>query len=70
MNYATDVGINVKPCSACIEAFGEPTCNLMKHCFIEDVPGFSPEEALALVVSAKQMFDIEQSKIALKVAQD
>ena len=42
----------------------------MKHCFIEDVPGLSPEEALAHVVQAKHLFDIEQSKIALKITQD
>ena len=47
----TDVGITVKPCRVCIEAFGEPACNLGKHCSVEDVPGLSPEEALALVVS-------------------
>ena len=64
---ATGVGINVKPCNACIEAFGEPACNPMKHCSIEDVPGLSPEEALAHVVSAKPLPDIYQ-KIVLKLA--
>jgi hypothetical protein len=64
------VGINVKPCSACIEAFGEPACNPVKHCSVEDVPGLSPEEALAFVISAKPLFDIDPSKIVLKVAQD
>ncbi len=64
---ATGVGINVKPCNACIEAFGEPACNPMKHCSIEDVPGLSPEEALAHVISSKPLPDINQ-KIVLKLA--
>ena len=67
---ATDVGINMKPCNVCIDAFGEPACNPAKHCSVEDVPGLSPEEALAFVVSAKPLFDISPSKIVLKVAQD
>jgi hypothetical protein len=53
-----------------IDAFGEPACNPAKHCSVEDVPGLSPEEALAFVVSAKPLFDISPSKIVLKVAQD
>jgi hypothetical protein len=64
------VGINVKPCNVCIEAFGEPACKPAKHCSVEDVPGLSAEEALALVVSTKPLFDIDPSKIVLKVAQD
>jgi hypothetical protein len=51
---ATDVGINMKPCSVCIEAFGEPACNPMKHCSVEDVPGLSPEEALSVIVAANR----------------
>ncbi|MBL7080619.1 hypothetical protein ISS39_09870 [Candidatus Bathyarchaeota archaeon] len=43
----------MKPCNACIEAFGEPACTPMKHCSVEDVPSLSPEEALTLMVSAK-----------------
>jgi len=54
----------------CIEAFGEPACNPVKHCSVEDVPGLSAEEALALVVSAKPVFDIDSSKIVLKVVHD
>jgi hypothetical protein len=57
---ATDLGINVKPCSVCIEAFGEPACNSMKHCSLEDIPGLSPEEALTLIVSVKPLFDIDK----------
>jgi hypothetical protein len=30
----------------------------MKHCSVEDVPGLSPEEALAHVVPAKPLPDI------------
>jgi len=67
---ATDVGINLKPCNVCIDAFGEPACNPVKHCSVEDVPGLSAEEALALIVSAKPVFDIDSSKIVLKVAHD
>ena len=63
------MGINVKPCGVCIEAFGEPACNLVKHCSVEDVPGLSSEDALALVVSAKPLFDINK-KIVLKLAQN
>lgn len=48
---AADVGITVKPCRVCIEAFGEPTCNVGKHCSVEDIPGQSPEEAMSLAVS-------------------
>lgn len=43
--------------------------NPAKHYSVEDVPGLSPEEALALVVSAKPLFGIDQ-KIVLKLAQD
>jgi hypothetical protein len=48
---AADMGIKVKPCSVCIEAFGEPACNPVKHCSVDDVPGLSPEEALTVIVT-------------------
>ena len=65
-----DLGINMKPCNVCIEAFDGPACLPMKHCSVEDVPGLSAEEALALVVSAKPPFDLDQPKVVLWVAQD
>lgn len=60
----------MKPCNVCIEAFGEPACDPVKHCSVEDIPGLSPEEALALIVSAKPLFDVDQPRITLWVAQD